>query len=287
MYFAPAVAPKVAYSPYPLGVSWDAWEPAWTSALARGASGHAALYQLGYGLSAFLSVALVDAASQNVYVLNDMACANAPFAADIVPTKGGYVIASASGYPFGSCSPDVGIPGDASFLQLMMLNEEAGSISQVAGFPGTDRIAHIELAERSEGPWVVWQDTGESAETPPPIRAVRLDEIGEPHTGVVPLTKDGETTGPFAAAMLGDRLAVAWLNSINAGDPLITLALFDEAGAQVTSTLLDVAAPFPYDASLSLLASPDGKDILLAWSDITMNGPAVVRVARFSCAPGP
>src|SRR6185503_19068643 len=112
-------ATQASYDPLPMGVSWDAWEPAWAMALARGASGHLAAYEIGIGPDAYLTLALIDAASLGVDVFNAVACASAPFTADAVPTKGGFLVATAAGSPFGDCPLNSGIPGPASELQVM------------------------------------------------------------------------------------------------------------------------------------------------------------------------
>jgi hypothetical protein len=289
MHLAPSAAVATSYDPYPTGKAWGAGELAWPIALARGASGHLAVYELGIGPSAFMSLAVVDATSLDVSVANEVACASAPFAADAVPTKGGFLVATAAGRAFGDCPLDDGVPGVAKDLQILKVDEVTKEISLMALFEGVDAIAHIALAKRAahSGAWVVWQETGASSFIPPPIRAVPLDESGSQAGPIVDITSDGQTTGPFEATALGERLSVAWIDSLDPSTPTIRLDLFDEVGMFVAGTSLSTGAAWLYDASLSLLASPDTTQLLVAWADGESPAPANVRVARFSCIPEP
>ncbi len=290
MFLAPAVATGTSYDPFPAGVSWDAWEPAWPSALARGASGHLAAYQLGMGPSSYLSVALVDAPSGDMTVMPEVACASAPFTVDAIPAAGGFLVATATGRPFGACPLDDGIPGPATELDVIRLDQETMTLSLAASFEEIDPIAHVALAPRADGAWLVWQSTGASAESPPPIQAVPLDEQGAPAGAVFSVTGSGQTTGPFAAAALGARLAVAWIDWLDPSSPTIRLDLFDEEGAFVSGASLGTSGAWLYDASLALLASPDGTALLASWADESDQpppAPATVRVARFACTGAP
>ena len=287
MYLAPGASPKTSYDPFPEGISWDAGEPAWPVALARGATGMLAAYQIGVGSHSFMSLALVDSASLSVEVVHDVACADAPFTAAAVPAQGGFLVATAAGRAFGACMLDDGVPGPADEVHVMRFDQAKMQLTLSASFEEPDPLAHIALAKRGGGAWVVWQSDGASAEAPPPIRAARLDEGGLPVGPVFPITHDGETTGPFAAASIGPLLAVAWVDSLDPGYPTLRLDLFDEAGALVTGSSINTGPAWLYNASLSLLPSPDGRQLLLAWSDIASPDPATVRVARFSCAAGP
>lgn len=287
MYFAPDASPQTSYDPFPKGISWDAGEPAWPVALARGATSTLAAYQIGVGSHSFMNLALVDSASLSVEVFASVACADAPFTAAAVPAQGGFLIATATGRAFGACMLDDGIPGPADEVQVMRFDQAKKQLTLSASFKEPDPLAHIALAKRGEGAWVVWQSNGASAEAPPPIRAARLDEGGLPVGPVFLITDDGETTGPFAAASVGPLLAVAWVDSLDPSSPTLRLDLFDEAGALVTGSSINTGPAWLYDASLSLLPSPDGRQLLLAWSDIASPDPATVRVARFSCAARP
>jgi hypothetical protein len=273
---------------YPMGVSWDAWEPAWPVALARSAARYLAAYELQLGATAtLLNVGLVEPSTLEVSVISDVACANAPFPAHAVPAEGGFLVATAAGRPFGACPLDDGVNGPPSEVQVIKVDELTKSLTLTASFQGFDPLAHVALAKLPKGAWLAWQENGESAFTPPPIAAVLLDEAGSPVSPTITLTGTGYTTIPFAATALGPWLAVAWYDAISPDWPAIWLSLFDEMGALMTSTSLAMA-PNLYDGSPpSLLASPDGTALLLAWSDWNLAEPAAMHVARFSCATAP
>jgi hypothetical protein len=222
-----------------------------------------------------------------VSVVNDVACASAPFTADVIPTKGGFLVATAAGSAFGQCTLGDSDPGLANDLQILKVDEATKEITVMALFEGVDPLAHVALAKRPEGAWVVWQETGASSLQPPPIRAALLDESGSQAGPLVNITSDGQTNGPFAAAALGERLAVAWIDALDPSTPTIRLDLFNEEGSFVAGTSLGTGPAWLYDASLSLLASPDATQLLIAWTDMEPPAPANVRVARFSCVPEP
>jgi hypothetical protein len=290
MYLAPAVSPGASYDPFPQGTQWDAWEPAWGVALARGSAGHLAAheYTVGNGPNppTFLDVALVDAATPGVTVVPGVTCANTPFPAAAVPTSGGFLVATAAGRAFGACFDDDGAPGPADEVQVIRVDQASGQLTLSASFQDPDPIAHLALAGRADGAWLVWQNNGQSALQPPPVQAVRLDASGAVAGSIFQVTKDGETDRPFAAAALGPWLAVAWIAAFDASASVIHVDLFDESGAFVIGTSI-TTAPFGAPAtSLSLLASPGDNQLLLAWAGIVPSPSvqATLQVARISCA---
>lgn len=285
MYLAPTVAPNSYYDPYPDGISWDAWEPAWATALARGAGGHLAAFQVGFPSGTFLRAELV---SDNLTLteLGDLACADAPFPADLTEVASGYLLATANGREFGSCNDDDGIPGPATRLHVMRIDPAVGSAPLSAAFEGVDRMAHVALARSFGGAWLAWQESGESAFAPPPIHAVALDDYGGVAGSVFDVTSDGQTSGPLAIADLGGLLAIAWVDNLDPGTPSFQIDLFDAEGAKVASSSYQSPESFLYDPSLSMLASDDGRNLLLSWSALGPAGPAMVEVLRLSCLSG-
>lgn len=280
-------APQTDYSPFPPPIAqWDAFEPGWAVALARGTKGHLALYQ-GDGPYAYLSVARVSPGELvNIY---GVACADAPFPADTVPAQGGFLVASASGGDFNACLLDDGIPGPARRLLVSRFDLDADHLVPAASFEEPDPIAHVAMAKANDGAWVVWQNDGSSALQPPPIRAVRLDESGAQIGPVFNVTHDGQTSGPFAVASLGVWLAVAWVDAIDPSFPTLRVDLFGPQGTFLSGTSLNTSPNWLHDPALALMASPNGQHLLLAWSDIDVGSstPASTRVARFSCGALP
>ncbi len=285
IYLAPMVAPNSFYDPYPGGVSWDAWEPAWATALARGAGGHLAAFQVGFPSGTFLRAELV---SDNLTLseLADLACADAPFPADLTQVASGYLLATANGREFGSCDDDDGIPGPATRLHVMRIDPTLGSVPLASTFEGVDRMAHVALARRPGGAWLAWQETGESAFAPPPIHAVALDDEGNVVGPLFDVTSDGQTAGPLAIADLGGLLAVAWVDNLDPSSSTLQVSLFGVGGQFVVGTSYQSPESFLYEPSLSLSASDDGRNLLMSWSALGPAGPAMVEVLRLSCLDG-
>jgi hypothetical protein len=290
MIWAASAAPGTSYDPYPAGADWVVAQPAWAVALARGVSSHLAAYEVGAGSgAAFLNLGLIDDAGQSVSVLPAVACGAAPFPAALAPAPGGYTLATASGRKFGECGLDNGIPGPAAGLQISHVDAATQKVLLAATLEEPDPLAHVALAPAAAGAWVVWQNDGASAELPAPIRAARLDDTGALVGPPFDVTQDGQSSGPFTAAALGGELVVAWVDALDPSTPTLRLDLFDAQGHPLGGGSINTAPSWLYDPSLSLLASPDGQAVLLAWSDLLSTEPAAaaVRVARFSCgAPG-
>ncbi|APR79258.1 Hypothetical protein A7982_04605 [Minicystis rosea] len=282
MFFAPSAAPDQSYDPLPKGISWNAWEPAWAVALARGSAFHLAAHQMGFASAVSMSLTLVDEAL-GITPLTEVACAVAPFPAAVTEAKGGFLVATASGRPFNTCQLDDGIPGPADQLQIMRLDAQGPGLSLSSVFDETDPLAHVALAKAQEGAWVVWQNDGSSGFQPSPVVAARLDEQGFQVGAVFTAVGDGLSSGPIAAAAMGPFLAVAWVDATDPSTPTLRLDLFDDAGQRVAGTSINTGPSWLYDPSLSLLPSPEGTSILLAWSDRDTPAPATARVARFSC----
>lgn len=286
MFLAPTVKANEYYEPYPEGTSWDAWEPAWATALARGQGGHLAAFQLGFAPGSFLRLADVQDGLPATTTF-DVACANMPFPADLTPVANGYLLASANGRAFGSCDDDDGIPGPATRLDVMFVEPKAGAIPLSVSFEGVDPLAHVALARRPGGAWLAWQENGASAFTPPPVQAIALDDAGNPVGPRFQLTSDGETSGPIAITDLGGQLAAVWVDSVDPSSPSLRIGVFDAGGTTVAIAGYQLLESFLFEPSLSLAASDDGKQLLLSWAALGPAGPAMVEVLRLSCLDGP
>jgi hypothetical protein len=284
VYFAPAVDAATDYMEYPEGVWVDSGEPSWPTALARGSPGYLAAYQVEHSPFWHMRLALIDEASLAVSVLDDVSCGDVPLSAGVIPAAGGFLVATATGEPFGACSMIDGGVGPPRSVHVLRVDQAAKTISLAASFEGEEPVAQIATAKRPDGAWLVWREAAASKEPFPPIKAVVLDESGAAVGPVVLLTKEGQTGGPFAAAALGSGLVVAWIEPLDATSATIRLGLFDETGSLVEDELYTTPASWIYEASLSLAMSPDGAQILLAWADGGPDLTSAVRVARFSCA---
>jgi hypothetical protein len=289
IYLAPSVEPHTSYEPYPEGVAFDGVEPAWVVALARGATSYLAAYQreIPGDPSVYMKMGIVDADSLGAEVYPGIACAKAAFPAAAVPSQGGFLLAAASGRKFAACGLDDGIPGPADEVQVTRFDLGKKDLTLSAAFQQPDPLVHVLLAKASHGgAWVAWRNNGASAEFPPPIQAARLDEAGFQTGPVFDVATNGQPELPFAIAALGDLLAVVWIDTLDPGPPTLRLDLLDASGAFVTGASINTGPSWLHDSPLSLLPAPNGKGLLLAWSDMDSPEPAIVRVARFTCAGG-
>lgn len=285
-YLATAAAPMTSYDSFPDGVSWSAWQPTVARALAHDGTRYLAAFETPLASTTRMSLTIVDGSSLDVHTLEDVACATDPLPAAVIPSDGGFLVASASGRSFGACSLDDGVPGPAKELQVMRLDAVTQQLALSSSFEAPDPVTQIAMVKRPGGAWLVWHAYGTTTWPEAPIVATLLDASGMQLGPIMQLTHEGETWGPFAAAALGSRLALAWVDDIDPSTPNLRLDLFDDDGAHVSGTVISTA-PSSLNGRLSLLASPDESELLLAWSDRLPPALAVVRVARFSCAGKP
>lgn len=282
MFFFRQIEPFVGYDYYPTADLTEGFGDSEVRGLARGPWAHLAAWENEAGPYRFLNLSLIDSASPVQDVFTGVACGNMPFPADVATTDEGFLIATASGRPFSTCNEDDGTPGPPDALQVIRFDTNTLKTSLTFEIQEPDPLAHISLAAASKGAWLVYQNNGQSAFQPPPVQAVRLDETGAMAGPVFQITADGETQGPIAATSMGSGLAVAW--PVGSPDsPALAVGLFSASGEKVASALIEVGPYALHGGVLSLLASPDGKHVLLAWADGVPGELAVTHVARFSC----
>ncbi|EYF02265.1 hypothetical protein [Chondromyces apiculatus] len=211
-------------------------------------------------------------------------CASAPGAADAIHIAGGWLVAHVL-----SATEDLSqpcMPGNQvrppTMLQTQWHREDDPSDSFIA-VPFDDPlhsgkpIQRIQVTPRPEGAWLLWSygSTGMS-----PLSAIRLTERGDTTGGIASLFAP-DTPGAFAAAALGTSLAVASV----LGGTRITIMLLDR-DVQLES-LVEIDADFPVVGAPSLIGWPDGRGLVLAWSESPPDGSGDrIRLARFECASG-
>lgn len=205
---------------------------------------------------------------------------------------GGQLVAVSSGAPFGACesTPE---PGPPTRLQVGHfapgLKATLGSELELP-----EPVAHLAVAPRAltageaGGAWLVYQSDGSTSLIPPPIMVARLDALGALIGAPFPVTSDGVTQGPMAAAALGERLVVVWYEAIDDGPPSLVAQLVEPDGSLGAYAWL-TSEPWIQPARLALLGSPDGTQFAVAWESAP-NGSQKdhqVRVARFGCTTNP
>lgn len=279
---APWVSPETTYSPCVDYLSVPASKSFSPLGVARGAAEHVAVYEGLSGPYATLALSILgDDLVAHTYP--EIACAQQGLTAAVAPAQSGYLVAAASGRSFGACMLDDGIPGLATELQIMRLDMPSEALSLTASLEDPDRIVSVALAKAPSGAWVLWRNDGASAFAPPPVQVARIDEGGAPTGPVFSATPAGVDVGPFAAAAIGDLLAIAWSEAPDSAT--IHVRVLGPWGEVVSAASLPVAPSFPGEPTLSLLASPSGDAFIVAWSDVSL-GMAMPWIARFSCILG-
>jgi hypothetical protein len=225
-----------------------------------------------------------------------LGCASTPTAADAISDAAGFIVALASGVPFGAfgCTG----AGPATQIQLGRVSDTGtlgpgGTVGQM--LPAGNEAAAVPwlrlAAGDGGGPWLFWygsQIHGEDA-PPPALQLTAFDASLEPSNTVQVSGTVANPTGDapyatgFAIARVGQRLVVAWLNDPSVGadlPPDLVVEVLDEGGQAVL--VMKVPPEGVVDAPLSLLASPNGDAALLGWSVATGDGksPGQVRVTR-------
>ncbi len=222
-----------------------------------------------------------------------LVCMKAPLLAAAVPSGDGFVAAfTAPGLPGKTCDPMDPKPG--SYLSLVRYDSpiESGSFLQqsqgaVLFAEGPEAFIHMGLTPASFGAWLVFQSDGSTALTPPPIFAGRFNGAGFP--AVEPLEVHQVTPGGYippevAVASLGDTLAVAWVDTIDPSASTVQIQLVHPDGSDGPSVTIPTQEAW-LSGGLRLLASPDGKSLLVSWAGPVQDG--VAAVARVDCVDSP
>jgi hypothetical protein len=209
----------------------------------------------------------------------DSGCATQPIHADAVRIPKAYLLALSSSRPLGTCQDDLGADGPPTRLEVARLDDGAASPVLVHWSDDGVPIAGLRLIRRPGGAWLVWQLGGS-------LHALGIDEAGEPLTPRSVLVADGFGVDGFAAADLGDQLAVAYTDAFDPFVSKIVLRVFDEHGAPVGESVIEPELEHWPVPPYALLGSPSGDRLLLAWTAAPGGPEKRVKVGRWSCADG-
>jgi hypothetical protein len=197
-----------------------------------------------------------------------IACANAPLAADAIPTSSGYLAVLSTGRPFGGClDPSLasGPPGD---MMVLRVDDGIGVSSLVKGDP----IDYLAIEPRLGGAWIVVRRKGGA------LSWQAVDTAGYLETDTQALATPPDHA-VIAATHAGAWLVVAWANPFESS---LSFAATDG------NRTLDLTLPLgldPPDGQLSILGSTDGRYVLAAWTEMGEEALKRVRLARLELAP--
>lgn len=175
------------------------------------------------------------------------------------------------------CAPTQDGPGLPNRLDVVRV-DPGGSAAYVLGLQEDAPIAQLVTAPHPNGIWVLWTvATG----APSPIRLARF----EPGTGglIGPYVVTEDFSPNFDAVAWDGRLAVVWHDALDS-QPALTVAVLDDAGAELATGSVEVDAAV---GSLSMVGSPDGESVLVAWTGWPTPelGSSRVQLARIDCIP--
>lgn len=204
------------------------------------------------------------------------ACATADVRADAVPFAGGWLVAYSSGVSSPWDCWDAALMGPPDRIQINWLADDIPRSNFNDHFSVGRPVAQLDLAARPGGAWIVWTELGGD------VARLMLAEVGATgELGGLPVRTDLAASPPssFAVADLGDSLALAWVNDPTGGlDVAVTGAHQGLYAGYALST------EGPVQGRPALLGSPDGRRLLVAWSEARAGtGGDRVRVARLEC----
>jgi hypothetical protein len=150
----------------------------------------------------------------------------------------------------------------------------------VLGVDAGSEVEDVAAAPHPDGVWAVWRT--QALTGVPPLRAARFQVASAGVVGPGDVTEPGDAPFAFAAAALGSRLAVAWKSDPANNPPDLRVRVLDASLGLVAAAALDNALGF--DGSTSLVGSPAGDSLVVAW---TANGMAArAKLGRLDCIGG-
>lgn len=213
---------------------------------------------------------------------------SAALAGAAIPLKEGFLVAVSSGRPYGTCFEDNLSDGPPSTVHVVRFPGALNEPEPLAkdDVPGT-YVFQIHATPSATGAWVAWERI--PTFNPPTERwltFVRLDAGGTPEYGFFgPPT--GEVGIPFAIAALGDLPVLVTTRQDPSGSRVLEVQVLDQSGGVFGQITLSAEGGFLMDASVDVVASPAGNQLLVAWAETPVTGGTRrVRVARLACAGG-
>lgn len=189
-----------------------------------------------------------------------------------------FLSAFSAGREWATCADPNGVPGPPARVQVERW-PAGGAIALAADWTLPEPVAELALVPRPGGAWVVVRTDGSTSFQPPAVLATPLDATGAVAGDAVVVIPDGRTSGSIAAAAFGARLAVAWVEA--ADPPTIGVRVFDPDGALAAETSIDPKNLYVTFNRISLVGSPAGDALVLAWHGYDVDFDIVA--ARLVC----
>ncbi|MEP7120170.1 MAG: hypothetical protein ABJE95_04630 [Byssovorax sp.] len=146
---------------------------------------------------------------------------------------------------------------------------------------GFDDLVYTRILPRAGGSWILYRESGASAEVQPPAIAVPFgtDSVAGSE---FPVTNPG--AGQVAAAAFGGGFAVASVDSIDPSGATVLLRVYSPQGTLTAQTSFSTNGAWLGADRLAILASPDSSKLLVGWTGGDSGASARMMVRRFDCA---
>jgi hypothetical protein len=201
---------------------------------------------------------LFDAAG-NTLASPFYACASTSLVGDVLPDATGFVFVQSTGDSLDCNMPGTPVAARSLFLRRFQADKEDSFLV----YDGVDDMVFARVLPRNGGTWVLFRESGASAEQQPPGMAIA---VGADSPDGVPFAVTEAGAGQMAAAPLAGGFAVAFASTLDPSAPTITLRVYSAAGAQQSETTFSTSQAWLNGDRLTLVASPDGRKILVGWT---------------------
>jgi len=203
-------------------------------------------------------------------------CVDGPVHADGIATPDGWLVARATS--FGPCEP--GVPAEPPLTLNVSWFAGSNLEALMTELPGSEPLSLVELAPRGDGAWLVWRRSPDNMVGA--LEGARLDGQGALVGEAVTLVGQGSEPRWLDIDGVGDGLAVVWIDTIVNGPPLVAVAAFGGAGDLQAEELVPTTGWAGGEPAI--IASPDGRSLLVAWSEQLGDGIAdEMMLARLDC----
>lgn len=209
-----------------------------------------------------------------------LGCSDAPASADAARFGSTWILALASGAPdpFMTCSTDT-VPGPPTRVELHWMDEEMVNVGFGDAALAEAPVSRIQMAPHPDGgAWLAYTHASGGGS------ALLLGRVDLPGAFVTLPAVLIEPAAPiaFSADAMGEHLALAWSGELSSA---IVVTLVDRDGVIVGGA--EVPTGGPVAGAPSVLGRPDGRGLLVAWSEASPAGEGdQVKVARLECEGG-
>lgn len=260
-----------------------------TTVLARGSYGYLLGYRaqdvFGDGVER-LHLAQYESSSGTLSFFDSFGCGSQKRFVDAAGYQGGFIVGYSTSHLFGKCPDPSGNQQFSNKIVFAWLGPNGGGygpLSTIIEEP-SDYVQLLKLVPHSQGTWVVYRYAGATAEFPPPFMVMRLGSKGEQLLAPKAFPSVTDCDASLAFGQLADRLVVARADQCDPspGNPLRVSLVRGDGTEQGTGISLPPQSKGPI-MEAALIGSPAGDQLVVAWSETTLDNTREVFLARLRC----